>query len=517
MAKSLPSRPNLEQLKKQAKELLKSLESREPAALSRLREFHPKFSKSAEREFARAEFSLADAQVTVAREYGFATWPKLKAHIEALAASHDPALALHAAININDTARAAELLEESPGLKARLNEALPDHGFGATALIVAVQRGNREMVDLLLRSGADINQRSHWWAGSFGVLDHDGGLADFLIARGARVDAHAAARLGMLDKLRELVASDPTVVAARGGDGQTPLHFASTQEVARFLIEHGADIDALDVDHESAPAQYMMRDRRDVARYLVSRGCRTDLLMAAALGDLPLVRKLLDEHPARIHLSVSLENFPKKNPRAGGTIYIWTLGWNKTPHALAREAGHFDVLQLLMERSPESLKLSLALELGDRELFNRLLASAPDIVKTLSRKERAKLVDAAQDRNIDAVRLMLEAGWPVDARGQHGATALHWAAFHGQAEMTRLILRFNPPLQATDHDFDGPPLGWAIHGSLGSPAGAGDFGGTVAALLEAGAKPFEKIFGSPAVQDVLREFAARRAGKQPPS
>ena len=58
------------------------------------------------------------------------------------------------------------------------------------------------------------------------------------------------------------------------------------------------------MDHESTPAQYMLRvdqtrhypqDRQDVARYLVSRGCRTDILMAAALGDAELVRQHLDQ------------------------------------------------------------------------------------------------------------------------------------------------------------------------------------------------------------------------------
>jgi ankyrin repeat protein len=509
MSNSLPPRPSLEQIKKQAKEFLQSLRSREPQAAQRIREFHPEFSKLHDSELANVKFSLADAQLTLAREYGFASWARLKARVQMLVASHDPAVAFQAAILANDATRAAALLEEFPALRERLNEPLPDYGFGTTPLIAAVQRTNRQMIDLLLRTGADINGRSHWWAGSFGVLDDERGLADFLIARGARVDAHAAARLGMLDRLRELVAADPAVVAARGGDGQTPLHFACSVEVARFLLERGADIDALDVDHESTPAQFMMRDRREVARYLVSRGCRTDLLMAAALGDLDLVRRLLDEDPSRIHLSMSLDHFPKKDPRAGGCIYIWTLGWNKTPHVLAKESGHLQVLRLLMDRSPDSLKLSLALELGDPELFNRLLASAPDLLKSLSPAERRKLVDAAQDRNIDALRLMLEAGWPIDARGQHGATALHWAAFHGHSEMARLILHFHPPLEAVDSDFGGTPLGWAIHGSQhGWSPQTGDFGGTVATLLKAGAKPPPTISGSPSVQAVLREFAA---------
>ena len=509
MSKSLPSRPSLEQLKKQAKDLLHSLRSREPDATRRLREFHPDFSKRSDTEFSRAKFTLADAQLTLAREYGFTSWAKLKAQVELSVAGQDPALALQAAILADDTAAVADLLEKHQDLRAGLNGPLRDYGFGATPLIAAVHRTNREMIDLLLRFGADINGRSHWWAGGFGVLDDDRGLADFLIARGARLDAHAVARLGWVDKLRELIAADPAVVAARGGDGQTPLHFASSIEVAQLLLEHGADIDALDIDHESTPAQYMMRERRDVARYLVSRGCRTDLLMAAALGDLNLVRRLLDEDPSRIHLNVSLENFPKINPRAGGCIYIWTLGWNKTPHVLAKQAGHLDVLAFLMERSPDSLKLSLALELGDRDLFNRLLASAPDMPKTLPPAEQRKLVEVAQERNLDTVRLMLEAGWSIDARGQHGATALHWAAFHGHVEMARLILGFHPPLEVLDLDFGGTPLGWAIHGSQhGWYRDTGDYAATVATLLQAGAKPPPKIAGSPAVQAVLREFTA---------
>ena len=47
----------------------------------------------------------------------------------------------------------------------------------------------------------------------------------------------------------------------------------STIEIAAFLLDHGAEIDARDIDHESTPAQYMVDDRQDVARYLVSRGC----------------------------------------------------------------------------------------------------------------------------------------------------------------------------------------------------------------------------------------------------
>src|SRR4029453_5590456 len=101
------------------------------------------------------------------------------------------------------------VLREHPELKKHLDDELPGGSFGATALLAAVYQGNKEMVETLLSAGADIDARSHWWAGGFGVLDHDGPLVPFLISRGATVGVHAAARLGMLDRLEELLAKGP--------------------------------------------------------------------------------------------------------------------------------------------------------------------------------------------------------------------------------------------------------------------------------------------------------------------
>lgn len=283
MPRSLPARPNLDHLKKQAKELLNDLREGNQEAL--------KLMSSGRSRPLPARAKLADAQNALAREYGFANWTKLKTHVETLTQPPDAFEEAAAAYRADDPAALRRILARHRQLRARINEPIPGGAFGATPLICAVQRANREMIDVLLEAGADINARSRWWAGGFGVLDHDHGLTSFLIERGAIVDAHAAARLGMLDRLEELVASDPQIVHARGGDGQTPLHFARTIEIARFLLDSGADIDARDIDHESTPAQYMLRDRQDVARYLISRGCRTDILMASAVGDLELSNK----------------------------------------------------------------------------------------------------------------------------------------------------------------------------------------------------------------------------------
>jgi len=81
----LPSNPSLEHLKYQAKDLLEAHKARVQEAFARIIEFHPKFARSAEQEIRVSEFSLADAQFVIAREYGFDSWPKLKHHIESLA------------------------------------------------------------------------------------------------------------------------------------------------------------------------------------------------------------------------------------------------------------------------------------------------------------------------------------------------------------------------------------------------------------------------------------------------
>lgn len=468
MPRALPEKPNLTFLKKQAKEWLRTMP-------------HAK---------------LADAQRFVAGEYGFPNWARLKAHVESRGIS--PAEALGRAVRDSDSQRVREVLRRFPSLRAHINDPMPDDDFGAHPLFAAVQRSDRATIDELLRNGADIGKRTDWWAGGFGVLDDcDPSLADFLIARGAVLDAHAASRLGCLRELRELIAADPAIVQSRGGDGQTPLHFASTVEIAELLLAGGADIDARDVDHESTPAQYMLRvgqkrhyarDRQDVARYLVARGCRTDILMAAALGDVGLVRKHLDEDPACLRMSVSEQWFPKQNPRAGGTIYLWTLGANRTAHTVARDFGHEDVFQLLLERTPEDLKFALACELGDEAAFHGFLARNPEAVRGLSAEGRRKLPDAAQNNNTRAVRLMLEAGWPVDTPGEMGATALHWAAFNGNAEMTQQILRFRPSLELKSREYAGTAFAWAVYGSgNGWRRDTGDFIGTVRLLLEAGA------------------------------
>src|SRR4051794_37431181 len=83
MPRALPPNPSLEQLKHQAKDLLKAARDRDLQALLRIEQFLPNRSGAA---------TLADAQLVIAREYGFASWPKLKRQTEALVAQQAQAV-----------------------------------------------------------------------------------------------------------------------------------------------------------------------------------------------------------------------------------------------------------------------------------------------------------------------------------------------------------------------------------------------------------------------------------------
>ncbi len=408
------------------------------------------------------------------------------------------------AFHADDAGAVRGLLEQHPEIRARINEKV-----GPLDSPAINSARSREMLDVLLDAGADINAKSDWWAGGFAVL-HSASpdVAAYAIERGAVVDVHAAARLGMLDKLRELVALNPESVHARGGDGQTALHFASSVEIAAFLLEHGAEIDALDVDHESTPAQWMVDERQDVARYLISRDCKTDILMATAVGDIDLVRRHLDDDPESIRMLVSDDYFPMIGGKTGGTIYQWALGWYVSPHQVARKFGRDEILQLLLERSPAPVKLLDACWMKDEETARLLRSQHPTIADEFTDQDRCHAAHAARNNETEAVRLLLDSGIPVDGKSQHLGTPLHWAAFHGNLEMTNIILGHVPPLEVKDRDFKVTPLNWAIYGSEhGWFCETGDYAGTVEALIQAGAKPPDTIGGSPAVQETLRRLS----------
>jgi len=427
-------------------------------------------------------------------------------------------IALHA----SDVEQVRKLLEEHADMRAIVNE--PISYFNSRP--VARTTKNLPLLDVLLAHGADLNLKSTWWAGGFGLLEHGCTPEEAapLIERGAVVDVFAAAHLGMFDRLRELVDREPALVHARGGDGKTPLHCARTVEIARYLIERGADVDARDVDHESTPAQYLVRDAPDVTRLLVEHGAWFDIFIAVGLRDVALVERCLhDDHESLDHRAgqgkyAVAHNGTRAATRGEigdrrGDIYRWVFDHNISAVEAATRLGYNDMVELLLRNASPTHRLLAACATANRAAAEAVVVSQPDVVAGLTRDQMRVIADRAHAGDTAAVALMLDLGFDARVAGPNNADALHWAAFLGNAQMVRALLRHNPPIGVREASHNGTPLDWCVYGSLhGWMQDKGDFATTARLLLDAGerAEPAALPTGRDDVDAVLRAYLAGR-------
>jgi ankyrin repeat protein len=143
-ARKLPGRPDLDQLKRQAKELLDGFAAGESSAVAEVREYY--------RDADPRRFALHDAQLVLARAYGFDSWPKLKACVDGVTAAR-----LHEAVEKGELGIVKDLLRRRPEI---VNRYRPGHGE-RLALHIAVLRRDAAMSRLLMENGA--NARSGIW------------------------------------------------------------------------------------------------------------------------------------------------------------------------------------------------------------------------------------------------------------------------------------------------------------------------------------------------------------------
>lgn len=512
MNKQLPERPNLDQLKKQAKDLLDDIHAQRPEALARVPENE------------RTGFALADAQRILAREYGFPSWPKLKERVElsaaALAARTLIMSALHgqpdkveailkeyprlsrASIEIvavlGDADGVRDWLRHDPALATKRTT----EGNFSPILFTCVGRvggsdaSRAECAKLLLAAGADANDS--WIDKAF----PDSKLAALYGATGMNNYPQTA---------RVLLAA-----GANPNDGESIYHAAEHNhtECLEALLAAGGDISRRDAKWTNTPLYFLLGHAPQTRQAAISRQGIFWLLDHGADPNVPSYEKA--EVP--LHRAINNE---------------WDIGMiaklldcRADPNARRADglsalvfaicAGRDDVARLLRERGahddskPEHHFLG-ACSAGRRDEARRLLAGHPGWRQTLASAFAAMLLGMAKEDKAAAIALIAELGFPIDQPGEMGERPLHWAAWHGGAAAAKALIAAGADLNRPEKNYHAPPIGWCAHGSLNCRAVGGDYPAVAEALLAAGAVtgPAQTADGAaaPEVLAVIRRFA----------
>ena len=387
-SRTLPSRPDLDQLKRQAKELLDAFRAGDPGAIAEVQaRYHGADS---------ARFALHHAQLVLARAYGFDSWPTLKAFVDGItgrrsiikpveleSAEGDDTWNTIIAASSGDAATLRRLLERNPRL------ARAEYWY-APAIHFAARDGHLDAVRLLLDAGADperngLNDRSliemarerdhEVVAQMLERARHERGR---VAAQSADHPIHQAAARGAHDAVRALLDADASLVNLGSRGGMAPLHYAvlgTSRPTVELLLDRGASIHARSsrVDLEAIDlaiwGEHGRRHsiNRDIVGLLISRGATCDLTIASALGDRERVRQMLDGDPSRI-----------SEARPSG----------RRPLSAAVQFGHDDIVRLLLARgvnprwdepdAPRGTSLHWASRLGNLAMVKLLLDHGAD-------------------------------------------------------------------------------------------------------------------------------------------
>ena len=367
------------------------------------------------------------------------------------------------ALHGGEPAKVDRLLTEVNGLAEAVNQ--PWCHFDSPPIVAS--KHNAKMVAVLLKHGADINARSAWWAGSFGVLDGvDRETFDFLVSNGATPNIHAFAGQGMADEVRDCIAQDASCANALGGDGQTPLHVAETTEVIDVLLSNGGDYSIRCLDHSATAAQYLV-DKPELCRHLIDAGATPDIFMAASLGDVDLASKVVSQQPDAI--STRIGSCPHTSPihrKADRHIYFWKLKQAETAIEVANLFEHDAAAKFLFNNGTEKDRFLSACWEANQQTVVELISRSPTIASQLDSNDRKELARAAWMGRTESVRLMLKAGFDPHITGADNSTPLDRACFHGFHEIVEILLERdpNPPLEFKNQ-FGGTPLSCCIWGS----------------------------------------------------
>lgn len=490
-----------------AQALESEFEAGDADAIDRVHQHLPQVKYGTRAEAATFPLTLGEAQTVIARENGAQSWGELRLRIKL--ENHDFGDALEQFTQLvyaKDAEKLDELLTAHPELKATLDD--PHFYFGSTALIIVKE--HIDVVDVLLKHGADINARSQWWAGDFHILEvASAEAAERLVERGARITVHAAAEQGWLDWLDSAYQRDKTIINRRGGDGKTPLHYATDPAVIDWLLERGADLEARDLDHASTPLQWHLgAHNHDAARELAGRGAQVDIFAAVILGDLARVEAAIAAHPQAIRARVNQAGYELTPQADGSHQYVYTFNAaGLSPHQVALELGREDIFEYLVAQSPLEAKLLAYCAQANRAEAEGIAAANPGMAAQFAEGDRRQLIHAAWTGKAAVVELMAALGFDLHIADDDLMTPLHAAAFHGFADVIGILLAADeaPPLEKRN-GYGGTPLGTCLYGRRHSWRGDGDFPASMKLLVEAGSevRPEWLPTGDEAIDAALR-------------
>ena len=477
MPDPLSQRPDLGQLRRRAKELRDAARAGDAAALQRLARHYPGPPAGAVR--------LAAAQLVIARELGFPSWPRLIAALEADAASRRALSAFLAASIEGRMRQAGQILHADPGIARR-------------SLAAAAVLGDAPAV------------REHLAAdpGAAVAIDDERGWPPLLYAcysRWHQVDSDRAP--GLTEAVRLLLAAGADANTNDGGQARYRSALKGSVEVnnpsvSELLLDAGAHPDPGQPIAEAAAH----RDLRCL-RLLLSHGARvtsTWALGAAVFNDNPGAAALLLDALATAG-GRAADAASQELPDAAATASFATvevlLDAGADPRAtdsdgnsalrLAVRAGRPETAARLRalgaaEDGTEVDRFLGACLNADRPAVEQLLADHPDLTDRLTDEDRAVICQAAESRPVATLALMLEVGFSPNVRS-FGELPLHAAAYHGNAAAVRVLLGAGAQVDARDERFESTPLAFATVGSGEQAGKKGDWTGTVRLLIEAGA------------------------------
>lgn len=250
-----PSRANLEHLRSEAKERLKVM------------------------RLENTDARLAEAQLLIARSYGFSSWRELKSCVDALTTGKR----LIDAVRDGRPETMREILAAHPELvnaTTDLDRLLrPSDTFAMRLIHVAIAENQADVLRLLIERGADLNVRNA--DGRLPLHDcFELGRDDFaklLLEAGAVPDVCAAAAYGMHDRLDQLLHRDPKL-ANDLTTGESPLGwsvYGGQPKSATILFRHGAISDRAPYDARAWGPAAMVAGVQ-VARVLIENGANAD-------------------------------------------------------------------------------------------------------------------------------------------------------------------------------------------------------------------------------------------------